>query len=145
SPDGKLVATAEGLNGVKIRELATRKLVDALWPSAGLPAHQVAFSPDGSRLIALCWRYDTPGRPQPKGDFGGFGPGGPGGRASEKVTLQAQVSVWDLAAKKELGRPAESVEGLSDALPRFQFAAGGRYVLKTEDLRKPGNPDGGCQ
>src|SRR5262249_5255691 len=149
SPDGKLLATAEGTNGVKLRELATRKLVDALWPSAGLPAHQVAFSPDSSRLIALCWRYDTPARPQPKGDFGAFGPGGPGGLGgpgggrAEKVTLQAQVSVWDLAAKKELGRPAESVDGLSDALPRVQFAAGGRFVLKTEDLRKPGNPEGG--
>src|SRR5262249_62122785 len=54
-----------------------------------------------------------------------------------------EVSVGALAAKKELGRPAGSVDGLSDALPRVQFAAGGRFVLKTEDLRKPGNPEGG--
>src|SRR5205814_1524590 len=110
SPDGKLIATAEGTNGVKLREVGTRNLIEALWPSAGLPAQQVAFSPDGSRLVSLCWRADTDGKSP--------------GDASSKTTLRYQVSVWDLAAKKELGRPAEMVEGPRYYPPRVRLAAG---------------------
>jgi RNA polymerase sigma factor (sigma-70 family) len=122
SPDGNLIATAEGTNGVKLREVATGKLVEALWPTAGLPAQQVAFTPDGSRLIALCSRYDSDGGP---------------GQIDAKTTLRYQVSVWDLAAKKELGHPAETVDGWRFFAPRTWFAAGGRFVLKSEVILKP--------
>jgi len=141
SPDGKYVATAEAIHGVKLRDAATRKVIEAFWPSGKLPTYHVAFTQDGTRLVALSERRSTsnPGK----------GSGGKGGRWDElrnaKITVQVQISVWDLTTRKDVGFPVESttvsqiVESGVTA-PDYQLAENGRFVLKHEAIlvqRKP--------
>jgi len=131
SSDGKYVATAEGANGVKLRDAATGRVVEALWPTGELPASQVAFSPDGTKLIALCGLWDSQ---FPRN--AGLGPGrafGGKGSADRKVTLHTHASVWDVASRKELGHPVltDTVDDISFR-PNYSLAGHGRFVLKTE-------------
>jgi RNA polymerase sigma factor (sigma-70 family) len=144
SPDGKFIATAEGTNGVKLRDAATGNILDALWPSGGISPRQVVFTADGKKLIALCLRPDYPDWPQgPNGGFGGRGLKGPNPKKEvvRKSPLTYQVSVWDLATRKEVGRPVEPISSstLTRSPPRIEFAAGGRFLLKTEELVKEVN------
>jgi len=138
SPDGKYIATAEGIHGVKLRDAATGKIVEAFWPSSQLPSYQVAFSQDGTRLIAL--------------GTGSSGSDDAGRRGSqtrnEKTTYQAQVSVWNLVTRKEVGYPVEStmvkqsVEG-SVSAPSYQLGENGRFVLKSESMAIAPKPNPG--
>ncbi|OWK45562.1 sigma-70 family RNA polymerase sigma factor [Fimbriiglobus ruber] len=131
SADGKRIATVEKGNGVKLRDSATSKVLEAFWPSAGIPARQVAFGADGSRLIALCRRSVTvasTGR--------GLEPSTP-----ETTRHEFQIAVWDLTTQKELGWPAVTWTGSARAAPEVSLAAGGRFVLKTENRVKQ-SPDG---
>jgi RNA polymerase sigma factor (sigma-70 family) len=133
SPDGRLVATAEGSNGVKLRDAATNKIVEALWPSGGLPAEQVAFTPDGSKLVVLCSRTETAEGKMTKKSKGGkdvtFGPGG----TLTKYVKRVQISVWDVAGRKELGHPVESTTAEQGWYqPGYALSDNGRFVLKTE-------------
>jgi RNA polymerase sigma factor (sigma-70 family) len=143
SPDGKYVATAEGVQGVKLRDAATGEVLEALWPSGKAPAQQVAFTPDGSRLVAVGTRSDDPQRLVGKGG-GGFRD--PDRVRDAKVTTQAQVSVWDVATRKELGHPVETTTvpqslGVSARLPTYKLDKDGRFVLKTETLYDEPKPD----
>lgn len=116
SPDGKYVATAEGKDGAKLRELATGKVLDALWPSEGVPAQQVAFNSDGSRLVVLC--------------SGLFGKRPVPGAAQQLLSFRAQVSVWDVTSRKELGHSVESITTISPEMPEYKLSPNGRFVLK---------------
>ena len=136
SPDGKFMATAEGTNGVKLRDATSGKILDALWPSEGLPPREVVFTPDGRKLIALCSRIEDPDSPLGPGRL--VRPGASVPRVEgvgRKRTLTFQLSVWDLATRKEIGRAVESVSSLVlTRSPRVELAAGGRFVLKTEEI-----------
>jgi len=131
APDGKRIATVEKGNGVKLRDAATSKVLAAFWPTAKITARQVAFSPDGTRLIALCWRDATPASP------------GRGDQPFVKETTRRdfQIAVWDLATQKELGWPVVTWTGQGQQAPEVVLAAGGRFVLKTEYPVKE-SPDG---
>ncbi|MBN9120047.1 MAG: hypothetical protein J0I06_12935, partial [Planctomycetes bacterium] len=119
SPDGKYIATAEGVNGVKLRDAATGRVVEAFWPRDELPAFQVAFTPDGTKLVVLCERTDIP-----KGD----------GAKDARATRYARVSVWEVAARKELGHPTQTTRaGPTEALPQYALVGHGRFVLKTQE------------
>lgn len=137
SPDGKLVATAEGSNGVKLRDAATGKMVEALWPTGGLPAEQVAFTPDGAKLVVVCWRTEAVESKFPgKKGVGGKDTGGQ--RFSPaKSTKRVQVSVWDVAGRKELGHPVETTTAEESYLPRYSLCGNGRFVLKAELVAVP--------
>jgi WD40 repeat protein len=122
SPDGKYVATAEGENGVKLRD-AKGQIVEALWPKSNLPALNVAFTPDGTKLVVYCERE----------------------RAMASGNKKTCVSVWDLSTRKELGHPTRTDTNESSALPQYTLAGHGRFVLKTqtvydEALSGPGGP-----
>jgi RNA polymerase sigma factor (sigma-70 family) len=137
SPDGKYVATAEGIQGVKLRDAATGEVLEALWPSGKLPAERVGFTPDGSRLVALGIRYESPPESPRKGK---------GVPADTKSTAFAQISVWDVAARKELGHPVESTtrdraELLEVSLPDYQLSRDARFVFRTEALNDPSRRD----
>ncbi|QJW92971.1 sigma-70 family RNA polymerase sigma factor [Frigoriglobus tundricola] len=119
SPDGKFSATAEGENGVKLRDATTGEIVEALWPKGDLPALQVAFTSDGAKLIVLCSRDNTNN-------------GGP--LAAQKATRLTRVSVWDLTARKELGHPILTDTTEREALPYYMLAGHGRFVLKTQAI-----------
>ena len=141
SPDGKYLATAEGANGVKLRDLPTGKVVEALWPKEGLPASQVAFTPDGAKLVAVCSRATG---------FGLGGKGGLPGDPNEKSEMSTQICIWDVATRKEASHPVESlpmVQGTPLALagggfgpsqtllrPSHLLTADGRFVLKMEPI-----------
>ena len=134
SSDGKYIATAEGIDGVKLRDSATGKVLEAFWPSGKLPAQQVAFTPDGTRLVAL-------GTTSGRDSMPGKGPGGKGASffkdPDAKVTFQAQVSVWDMATRKELGHPVETttvsrIVQKGPSSPEYQLGENGRFVLRTE-------------
>ena len=84
SPDGRLVATAEGVNGVKLRDPATGQVVEALWPPDELPAEQITFTPDGTKLVALCTRSEA---------------------STHRRLWLTRVSIWDVATRKEIGHP----------------------------------------
>ncbi len=135
SPDGKFIATAEGTNGVKLREAATGKILEALWPSGGLTPHQVVFAPDSTKLIALCSRSEST---DGGGQLGGAGDRPPvrkGPTATRKTTLLYQISVWDLATRKEVGWSVNSISSSPNSSPRrIEFAVGGRFVVKIEQL-----------
>lgn len=155
SPDGKLVATAEVVNGVKLRDAATGKVVEALWPTGDMPAHKVGFSADGSKLFVLCVR-DYTGSPRKGGRPAGF-PGGTkgadaaGDRAAQlkalgaggfgqpvpKVTQTTRLSVWDVATRKETAHPVMTDTGESGSLPRYSLAGHGRLLLKVEVKTEP--------
>jgi DNA-binding beta-propeller fold protein YncE len=125
SPDGKYIATAEGENGVKLRD-AKGQIVEALWPKSNLPALSVAFTPDGTKLVVYC-DHTIPVRARASGN---------------KKTC---VSVWDLSTQKELGHPTRTDTSESSALPQYTLAGHGRFVLKTqtvydEALSGPGGP-----
>jgi RNA polymerase sigma factor (sigma-70 family) len=147
SPDGKVVATAEGIHGVKLRDAATGKVTEALWPSGGLPAVQVAFVPDGTKLVVLCSRVDRPSF----GKFPGKGKEVPRELLAKlnatKITDKTQVSVWDVATRKELGHPVETIEVGVARLPSYSLSENGRFVLKAEVLPAeapgPDRPGGG--
>ncbi|MBX9623687.1 MAG: sigma-70 family RNA polymerase sigma factor [Gemmataceae bacterium] len=111
SPDGKWLATAEGVNGVKIRELPSGKSVEPLWPSGGLPARKVAFTPDGAHLLVLCW---DPAKTS-------------GARHSAR---DVQLSVWNVNTRKEVGRSLDpSWDTAHPTLP-----PGGQFALLTESV-----------
>ena len=133
SPDGKYVATAEGVQGVKLRDAATGKVVEAFWPSGKLPAHHVAFSQDGTRLIALGTVYND-ARRGPRGD-----------PRNAKSTYEAQISVWNLVTRKEVGYPVESTTvqpGRGDlSYPSYQLVENGHFVLKHESILIPPKAD----
>ncbi len=132
SPDGKYVATAEGANGVKLRDAATGNVVEALWPAGELPATQVAFSPDSTKLIALCTRSDFPVRKKGEGPLGLGQPKGVPFSREGKTTQLTRVSVWDVPTRKELGHPVATDTANISSLPYYTLAGNGRYVLKTE-------------
>jgi RNA polymerase sigma factor (sigma-70 family) len=133
SPDGKYIATAEGENGVKLRD-AKGQIVEALWPRSNLPALTVAFTPDGTKLVVYC--EDTiPESGMGKGKF----------PRMSTTTKKTCVSVWDLSTRKELGHPTRTDTNESSALPQHTLAGHGRFVLKTqtvydEALSGPGGP-----
>ena len=133
SPDGQYVATAEGVQGVKLRDAATGKVVEAFWPSGKLPAHHVAFSQDGTRLIALGTVYND-ARRGPRGD-----------PRNAKSTYEAQISVWNLVTRKEVGYPVESTTvqpGRGDlSYPSYQLVENGHFVLKHESILIPPKAD----
>src|SRR5581483_1904205 len=112
---------------------ATGKVVDALWPSGGLPAEHVAFTPDGKKLVALCERTE-PGVVSKKQAGQEFRV------AVGKSKKLAQVSVWDVATRKELGHPVETNTTDRSQLPTYMLNANGRFVLKTQVLL-PQPPD----
>ncbi|VTR96787.1 sigma-70 family rna polymerase sigma factor : Uncultured bacterium genome assembly Metasoil_fosmids_resub OS=uncultured bacterium PE=4 SV=1: Sigma70_r2: Sigma70_r4_2 [Gemmata massiliana] len=127
SPDGKYLATAEGANGVKLRDATTGRVIEALWPEGELPAVQVTFVPDGTKLIALCTRT-------PSGGFAGR-PSGPGSIEQEREFQQlARVSVWDVATRKELGHPAQTDKAKLGGLPFYTLAGHGRFMLKSQPV-----------
>ena len=127
SPDGKYLATAEGANGVKLRDATTGRVIEALWPEGELPAVQVAFTFDGAKLITLCTRTDNPVRV--KGEF----PKGPSGEAA-LLTKITRVSVWDVATRKEIGYPAQTDKAGGATLPVYTLAGHGRFMLKTQGM-----------
>src|SRR5262249_46153897 len=137
SPDGKYIATAEGIQGVKLRDAATGEVLEALWPSGKVPAQRVAFTPDGSRLVVLCIRYEQPPEAPRKGK---------GAVGDMKSTAFAQIWVWDVAARKELGHPVESTpreraEWLEVSLPAYHLSRDARLVFRTEALNDPAKRD----
>ena len=117
SPDGKYIATAEGENGVKLRD-AKGQIVEALWPKSELPALHVAFTPDGTKLVVYC-ELTTGGVVQ--------------GRVY-KATKKTCVSVWDLSTRKELGHPTRTDTNESATVPQYTLAGYGRFVLKTQTV-----------
>jgi RNA polymerase sigma factor (sigma-70 family) len=120
SPDGKYIATAEGQNGVKLRD-ASGQIVEALWPKAELPARDVAFTPDGTKLAAHCEL--TTENPEQEGPS----------RYVRVTTKKTCVSVWDLSSRKELGHPTRTDTGNpSVLLPQYTLAGHGRFVLTTQ-------------
>jgi len=140
SPDGKSVATAEGVHGVKLRDARTGEVVEALWPSGKLPAHKVAFTPDGKHLVSLGARMDDPS------EGGRAGPAA-SKRAGGKATTYAQIAVWDVATRKEVGHPVETTElpavvQSGPSLPGYFLNENGRFVLKTERLLVARTADG---
>ena len=135
SPDGKYVATAEGENGVKLRD-AKGQILEALWPKGDLPALEVAFTPDGTKLVVYCDRT-THGRGKGPGNFAQV----------VTTTKKTCVSVWDLSTRKELGHPTRTDTNESTALPHYRLAGHGQFVLKTQavsDHVQPG-PGGWVQ
>lgn len=126
SPDGTFYATAEGENGVKLRD-AKGQILEALWPKGDLPAHQVAFTPDGTKLVVLCQRTKQENLNR---------------TFTVKTTHTTRVSVWDLSTRKELGHPARTETSESDALPQYQLAGHGQFVLKTLVVHDGDNPTG---
>ncbi|AWM37483.1 hypothetical protein C1280_10960 [Gemmata obscuriglobus] len=124
SADGKFVATAEGINGVKIRDRMSGRVVEALWPSGDLPAQQVAFTPDGAKLVVLCWRRSAPSR------FGAAG--APPAKSKAARTETVRLSVWDMATLKELTQPAHE-ETFDDSQElRYVLSRYGRFALRTQ-------------
>ena len=123
SPDGKLVATAEGVNGVKLRDSADGRVIEAFWPPDELPAEQIAFTPDGKTLVALCTKEESAGRFKSKEDALSFMP-----------TKWTRISVWDVATRKEIGHPTQKETNYQNTLPVFMLAGHGRYVLKGQQL-----------
>ena len=131
SPDGQFFATAEGENGVKFRD-AKGKILEALWPTGDMPTSQVAFTPDGTKLIVLCGRTAQEREASnPRFPF--------------KTVHTTRVSIWDLATRTELGHPARS-ETIETVSPQYQLAGHGQFVLKTLsvlDSDSPSGPGGG--
>jgi RNA polymerase sigma factor (sigma-70 family) len=137
SPDGTYLATAEGVHGVKLRDAKTGEVLEALWPSGKLAAQHVAFTPDGKHLVALGTRYDDEARA--KFGKGAAGFGDVEKRPTAKITVHAQTTVWDVAARKELGHPVEtttlnSFVANGPGAPRYALTDNGRFVFKHEFL-----------
>lgn len=122
SPDGKYVATAEFANGVKLRDAATGKIVEALWPKDAIPAYEVAFTPDGAKLVALCT--------QVKDVSTATGVGG----------LFTCISVWDLTTRKEVGYSTS--KDRYDGFPHYALAEQGQFVVKTDWIQDKDRRDG---
>ena len=153
SPEG-YAATAEGSNGVKLRELPVGKLVEAFWPSGGLPAQHVAFTADGTKLVALCERTEVVEQKLPKasGKKSTLTPEEKAqfrdellkARQGTRYKKSVQVAVWDVASRKELGHPVESVTEVEGRLPEYVLSGNGRFVLKTEVIPpQPGDTETG--
>jgi RNA polymerase sigma factor (sigma-70 family) len=137
SPDGKYIATAEGANGVKLRD-AKGKIVEALWPKCELPAAAVAFTPDGTKLVVYC-EHTTEERGSRNGNFKGNFPG------ILTTTKKTCVSVWDLSTRKELGHPIRTDTAEGSYPPKYTLAGHGRFLLRTlpvydEARSTPGHP-----
>jgi RNA polymerase sigma factor (sigma-70 family) len=131
SPDGKYIATAEGENGVKLRD-AKGQIVEALWPKGELPAVQVAFTPNGTKLVVYCERTTE--------QMANEGPG----QRQFKTTKKTCVSVWDVSTRKELGHPTRTDTNQSSSVTQYTLAGHGRFVLKTQSVydRARSGPDG---
>ncbi|MDY3558097.1 sigma-70 family RNA polymerase sigma factor [Gemmata sp. JC673] len=129
SADGKFVAIAEGINGVKIRDRMSGRVVEALWPSGNLPAQQVAFTPDGAKLIALCGRTSTDTRR--KGAAGGP-------RLLPLYTSVSRISVWDVGTWKEVSYPEQSDTYFIGLGSPLVLAAGGRFAIRTQEVFEDG-------
>jgi RNA polymerase sigma factor (sigma-70 family) len=143
SPDGGQIVTAEGVNGVKVRDAKTGRVVEGLWPTGDLPANAVGFSADGSKFVVICSRTSSA--------FGVGGPFGAAGRGKDvppevrakladrlkKATLPLRVSVWDAATRKELHNTTEELTGHNVANGTLTLAGHGRFVIKAELVAKP--------
>jgi hypothetical protein len=127
---------------VKLRELSGGKLVEAFWPSGGLPAQHVAFTADGKKLVALCGRMEVVEQKLPKasGKKSTLTPEEKAqfrdellkARQGTRYKKLAQVAVWDVASRKELGHRVEGVTEVEGRLPTYVLSGNGRFVLKTQ-------------
>jgi RNA polymerase sigma factor (sigma-70 family) len=130
SSNERFVATVDHdqnrqINGVRLRDARTGKVLDILTPSGGLTPREVAFTPDSSKLIALCeWNINSDIIPKRVS----------GDNVEGRIVLQ--FCIWDLATRKEISRPAEFVQYRTVPGPQFRFVAGGRFVLKFEEFFK---------
>ena len=53
--------------------------------------------------------------------------------AARQTTWHTRVSVWDVAARKEIGNVSETVTGVTSPFP-VSTAGHGRFLLKTETV-----------
>ena len=100
SPDGKLLATANGIAPVGLLNAITGKSVHSLHPSL-LPSCWpccVAFSPDGRRLAI--------------------------GSGSDRFPLPGTLEIWDVAT----GELSKSLEGFRDAVVAIAFSPDGKHL-----------------
>src|SRR5262249_12439349 len=96
--------------------------------------------PDGTKLVVLCYRTESV-----EGKMVKKGPGGKSDPRKGANNKRVQVSVWDVASRKELGHPVETVTTEQGwYTPTYALSENGRFVLKTEVVQsRPGDPETG--
>jgi hypothetical protein len=119
SPDGKLIATAEGENGANLYDAATGTPVEMFLASgaAGEKPIQAGFLPDGKLVVLTARYFHTPEKGKPQA----------GGKPPDN-TLSYSLIVWDPAAKKELRR-THDVLPCEDSSARMELL-GTKQVLE---------------
>jgi WD40 repeat protein len=105
SPDGKLMATAEWWDGVKVRDAKTGEVLREIKPEGELGAFYATFLPSG-KLTAYCWRST----------------------AGAGSTMKEQLPLWDPTTGKAVER--EIIERVEKReLTRRWFVGPGRHML----------------